>query len=192
MYSPIDVRQCTRCPALVANRKQAIPAEAGARYTEGGVAIMTSAPSKWEDNAGRLFVGKEGKQLDTLLQIAGMSRDEILLMSTVRCAPPKNRLDKHPEARLACDDWTRAELEAYNPSVVLLLGNEPMREVYGKQKNITTTRGNVRGTDEHQWGRRIYVPTFRPSYVVREPSAGSLVVKDFKLANELCRLHRTL
>ena len=180
------IKACTNCPALVAERTHVVPAEVGSNYQYGGLAILAEAPGRDEDRSGRPLVGRAGKLMDSVLEAAGVDRSQLLLMNTVRCRPPSNRLDRHPEALLACNDWTIAELNAYQPRVVLLTGNTPMRRVYGQQSKITAVRGKPRSTsEEFEYGERVWVPTWHPAYCLRNPASMGELLDDLKLALEL-------
>ena len=172
-----DIRACTRCP-LHLECSSPVPAEVGSNYHEGGLAVLTETPG---------LSSKAQAFLDAMLTAAGTSRDQMVVLSTVRCRPADNRLDKHPEALFACNDWLVAELEAYNPKVVVLLGNTPMRKVYGQQAKITAVRGLPRQTGPaFQCGAHCFVPTFNPTYGLRNSASQAVILDDLKLAVELC------
>ena len=70
--------------------------------------------------------------MDRLLRLAGLSRDVLFITNRVRCQPPRNRLDDHPEALLACEHWTVEELKVYNPRVVVVMGKPAIKGVFPK------------------------------------------------------------
>ncbi len=82
-----EVRRCTRCP-LHATRTHAVPGEGP---EEAGVMVVGEAPGRMEDKLGRPFVGPAGKLLDSLLELAGLSRSEVYITNVVKCRPPGNR-----------------------------------------------------------------------------------------------------
>lgn len=171
-----DIRNCTLCPLHQDNTPE--PATVGRNYKPGGLAVLGESPRNYR-KAEELF--------DTLLSAVNLSRDDLLFINSVRCTPPGNRLDRHPEALVACNDWLLTELEAYNPSVVLLTGNTPMRKIYGQQAKITAVRGIPRQTsDSFGYGNRCWIPTFNPGYAVRNPVVQGHILDDLRLAVELC------
>ena len=158
----------------------------GANYQTGGLAIFAEAPGKDEDAQGIPMVGRRGMLLENLLRQSGSNREVALVLDRVRCRPPRNRLGDYPDALSNCDEWTRAELEYYNPSVVVLAGNTSMRAVFGVTANITAVRGTVRATSsDFQYGARLWVPTFHPAAVLRNPELTSDVISDLQLAVSL-------
>lgn len=180
-----DIRNCTRC-TLYDKRLNAVPAEAGSKYTVGGIAIFAEAPGADEDKAGRPMVGRAGKLMDGLLQQAGLSREEVVILNRIRCRPVRNRVQDFPDALLACDEWVKEELNEYNPAVVVLAGNTAMRSVFGAQANITAVRGAARqsGVDYH-YGSRLWIPCFHPAAALRNPQLTTSIVEDLRLAKEM-------
>lgn len=171
-----DIKDCVKCP--LSQSTTPVPAKVGKNYKTGGLAILSEAPRNYP---------RADQLLQSLLSTVGLSLDDVVQLTTVRCAPADNRLDRHPEALVACNDWLLAELDAYAPSVVLLTGNTPMRKVYGQQAKITAVRGKPRQTtDSFGYGGRCWVPTFNPSYGLRNPVMQGRILDDLRLAVELC------
>ena len=175
-----DIKSCTKCP-LYLTRLNAVPASVGKNYKTGGLMVIAEAPGQDEDKQGVPLVGRAGTLFNAVLSGAMMSRDDIVVTNRVRCRPPRNRLDDHPEALLQCDEWTQKELAEYQPSVVVLMGNTAMRMAYGATAKITATRGKPRKTKGI-----VFVPTWHPSAVLRNGGTGSSMyaqsVSDFQLA----------
>ena len=181
----MQIQNCTKC-RLASLRTNAVPAMPGGGYQTGGLAVFAEAPGKDEDANGRPMVGRAGQLLDSLLTQGGSNRVNVLVINRVRCQPPRNRLQDYPDALTNCDEWTRAELEHYNPSVVILAGNTSMRAVFGMTANITAVRGTVRATSESfSYGKRLWVPTFHPAAVLRNSNLTQDVVSDIALAVSL-------
>jgi uracil-DNA glycosylase family 4 len=186
-----QIQSCVKC-SLWNQRTNAVPAEAGSNYKEGGLAIFAEAPGHDEDVLGRPMVGRAGKLLDGLLVAGGLSRSDVLVINRVRCRPPRNRLADAPDAIVACDEWVVKELDVYNPSVVVLTGNTSARLIFGVTTNITAIRGTVRstiGNSKFPYGSRLWVPTWHPSFVLRAGGLNSGMAKqsiaDITLAKEL-------
>ena len=170
------VRNCTLCKLHTERIGNAEPARLGSKYTEGGLAIWSDLPLSTRDT----------NFLSGLLQQAGIDKDSVLWLSRLRCRPPRNRIQDYPDAEVACDEWSKKEIEAYNPSVLVLAGNVAMRGVFGVQANITSVRGAVRATgSQYAYGNRIFCPTFHPSAALRNPELSQTIVDDLRLAKEL-------
>lgn len=164
---------CTRCP-LSLTRNMAVPAEAGKLYRTGGLGILAEAPGAQEDATGRPMVGRAGQLLDRMLEAAGTSRKQVVILNRIRCRPPDNRI-KSPEAiaaLAACDPWLQAELEEYNPTVVLLMGATAMEIVFGANPKVGLLAGTLRATSaDFQYGSRVWLATAHPAAVLRPNGA---------------------
>lgn len=149
---------------------------------------MGEAPGAQEDAVGLPFVGPAGRILAGVLHEAGLSRDQLVILNRVRCRPPRNDIKSHPEAVLACDDWTKAELMEYDPAVVVLVGATAIGSIFGAQAKVGEVRGQVRVTGEDfEYGARTWLATYHPASLLphRRPQNRPLVVADFMLAKEL-------
>ena len=181
-----QIRSCLQCPLgpiRDADGALGAPAEVGTIYTRGGLALMAEAPGKDEAKLGRPFVGKAGKLLDSMCREAGIDRSEVVLLNRVRCRPPGNRLQDHPEALLACDPWLLAELEAYDPRVVVLMGKTAMSLMFGVNPAVGQLAGYMRVTvPDSPYGGRIWVATYHPAAVLRTPGLRGIVVRDLAAA----------
>jgi len=106
-------------------------------------------------------VGRAGELLTEVLNQNGISRSQVYITNVVKCHPPNNRTPTRDEIK-ACSIYLRKEFEAVNPQYVLLLGNTALG-VAG-HSGITKYRGQ-----EINKGGRIYLSTFHPAAVLRNP-----------------------
>jgi uracil-DNA glycosylase family 4 len=101
-----------------------------------------------------------------VLEEAGLSRRDVLLLNRVRCRPPGNKINSKEgiAALAACDPWLQAELELYDPSVVLLMGGTAIGEVFGKKASVGKVRGSARTSGaDYAYGARTWVATAHPA-----------------------------
>lgn len=132
-------------------------------------------------------MGPAGQIFNELLAEAGLKRDELVLLNRVRCRPPENKLSNVPEAVGNCDQWLKEELNAYAPSVVVVMGGTALSAIWGAKAKVGATRGQLRATDEqHGYGARVFIATYHPASLLpyRSPWNRPLVVDDLKLAVE--------
>lgn len=165
----------------------AVPGEVGPRYRKHGIAVMVPAPSQRD---GRLGRSSQDKVLEQLLEAAGIDLGACLRVRRVRCQPPNNRLGDYPDAVFQCDMWSAQELRVYDPAVVIMMGNDALRLVFGEKAYVTYTRGQVRSTsNDHGLGARLWVATFHPNAIAHQGGVagetGRLVVSDLTTAREL-------
>lgn len=177
------------CPLAFKQEPNAkhVPALVGPRYRPGGLALLVEAPGYYEAKEGRPLVGGPGKLLDEMLPLAGLSRDDLLITSSVRCRPPNNRIQDYPEAVVACGHWTEQEFGAYDPRVVVLMGRTALRQIFGAEATVASTRGMLTATPtKHAWGHRILMATYNPAAagyaggVTSEP--GQFIIRDLAAA----------
>ena len=97
------------------------------------IMFIGEAPGKEEATCGRPFVGKAGKQLDEMLEAAGIARKDVFVTNAVKYRPYKtsksgsvsNRTPSLEEAREGLP-LLRAEIELVNPKIIATLGNIPL------------------------------------------------------------------
>jgi len=150
-------RTCTACPELAATRTQVVVGQLppGARLL-----VMGEAPGATEDETGRPFVGRSGQLLDALLAEAGLPRQHVAVLNTVKCRPPGNRLPTRSESA-SCRPWATRQLVLAAPAVVVALGLSATRWFLGP-----TTLRAVRGRLHDVQGVRV-LPTYHPAAALR-------------------------
>ncbi len=97
--------------------------------------LIGEAPGAEETKQRRPFVGRAGKQLDELIAIFGVSREELYISNTVKYRPvirsltsARNRTPL-PKELAAALPLLRREIELIGPRVILTLGNTPLKAV---------------------------------------------------------------
>jgi uracil-DNA glycosylase family 4 len=125
---------CTRCD-LHRFRRQIVRARG---VTPCQALFLGIAPGKSENLIGRAFVGPAGKVLNFLLEDLRLDERRVAYYITNCCAcrpcdskTAKNR-DPTPEEILACMPRVHAEINAAQPSKIVLLGVIPAK-YYGKE-----------------------------------------------------------
>ena len=142
------------------------------------VMIIGEAPGENEAATGRVFSGRAGKLLDTLLHEAGLDRDAVYVTNVVKCRPPDNRRPDRVEFE-ACRMYLEREARACNPRWVLLLGNAALQAV-ARKSGITKQRGVRLKVKDPVWANRQVMATFHPAYILRNPGQHSTLAEDVK------------
>ena len=140
------VQDCHGCDLY----RDATQAVFGLGAAHAALMAVGEQPGDREDVEGEPFVGPAGRLLDEAFEAAGLDREAIYLTNAVkhfRFTRPrgKQRIHKSP-ARwqvAACGPWLLAELEAVQPSVVVLLGATAGQAVYGPSFRVTASRGTA-------------------------------------------------
>ena len=99
------------------------------------VVLIGEAPGKDEVKQGRPFVGKAGQMLSSFLNDAGIPREELYITNTIKFRLSKqgaregnlvNRPATKKEILFSCD-CLKKEIEIIKPSIVVTMGNVPLR-----------------------------------------------------------------
>ena len=157
---------CTRC-GLAAGRTQVV---FGSGDPHAGLMFVGEGPGAEEDRQGVPFVGRSGQLLDRLLrEEVGLDRSQVRVTNTVLCRPPGNR-DPEEDELQACAPWLDAQLDLIQPAVVVTLGNFAARRLLNTSLGVTKLRGR-----EHEWRGTVLIPTFHPSFILRNGGGDYLV-----------------
>ena len=133
------VRDCERCPDLVASRSRIVN---GVGPDDADLVFLGEAPGANEDERGEPFVGRSGSVLDDALGEAGVLREEVRITNCVRCRPPENR-DPTTEELANCRGYLDGEIETVDPTLVVTLGKVPSEHLMGRSVAITKEAGDV-------------------------------------------------
>jgi uracil-DNA glycosylase family 4 len=150
--------------------------------------IVGEAPGEQEDDLNRPFVGQAGEYLrDDLLVPAGIPESKVRFTNAVRCHPKQNKTPSAGAIR-KCRQYLEAEIRRINPIVIVGMGNVPLasllhffyskgvedgasKKTEAKVGGITKWQGKTIWLQEFQcW----FIPTFHPSYCMRNERGGSL------------------
>ncbi len=165
---------CRRCQ-LHKTRTQIV---FGVGDVNADLMFVGEAPGEDEDALGLPFVGRAGALLSKIILAIGLSRDQVYVANILKCRPPHNR-DPEAEEVLQCSPFLRKQIEAVRPLVLVGLGRYASLELLQTTTPITRLRGN--------WGEFHGVPlmpTFHPSYLLRNPSAKRHVWEDMKAVRD--------
>lgn len=159
---------CKLCPT----RQRTVPGE-GAAAPE--VVFVGEGPGADEDASGRPFVGAAGQLLDRMIRAMGFARSDVFICNVVKCRPPGNR-NPEPDEVAACMPFLEAQLGVLRPKVICTLGNVPLKALMGPETpGITRMRGQ-----RLAWRGTPLIPTFHPSYLLRNEEAKKPAWDDLK------------
>ncbi len=161
---------CKRC-ALGAARNNLVFGEGN---PSAELMFIDEGPGADEDALGRPFVGAAGQLLDKMIDAMGFSRSEVYIANIVKCRPPRNRVPL-PDEVSACIGCLKRQIGLVSPKCIVLLGATAARNLLNTASGITRLRGNWMS-----YGDIPAMPTFHPSYLLRDPSAKPLAWSDLK------------
>jgi len=173
-----DLGDCRRCPLFKGRRHLVF----GSGHPDAELVFVGEAPGRDEDLQGEPFVGRAGELLTKIIAAMGLSRKEIYICNVLKCRPPGNR-DPDPLEIEKCWPFLERQLEILQPRVICALGSFAARTLLGTEERISLLRGRIwdfRGTP--------LIPTYHPSYLLRNPQAKRDVWQDIQKVMEILGL----
>ena len=172
-----DLGNCTRC-GLAGTRRNIV---FGTGSSDADLMFVGEAPGADEDIQGLPFVGRAGQLLTRIIQAIDLQREQVYIANILKCRPPQNR-DPQPDEVESCEPFLFRQIETIGPLIVVALGK------YAAQTLLRTNTpiSRLRGTFVEFRGIQL-MPTFHPSYLLRNPSAKREVWEDMKKVRDELR-----
>lgn len=137
--------------------------------------LVGEAPGAEETKLSRAFVGKAGRQLDELLQVAGIPRDEVYITNAVKYRPVtvsarsmRNRTPGREEIQSSLP-LLREELLLLRPRCIATLGNVPLFAVlslFGQHKKVIgDAHGCALSAAMGEWNTTLF-PLYHPASTI--------------------------
>jgi len=161
---------CHLCP-LSKTRKNVVFGEGN---PNAEIMFVGEGPGEMEDNTARPFVGRAGQLLTKIIEnVLEIKREDVYIANIVKCRPPSNRVPTQEEANL-CKPYLLKQIEIINPSIIVSLGATSYRYLTGDFNGaISKVRGEL-----FDMGNAKLIPTYHPSYLLRNPSAKKAMFLD--------------
>ncbi len=126
--------------------------------------FVGEGPGAEEDETGRPFVGDSGQLLDKMIIAMKLTREEVYIANIVKCRPPSNRNPFADEAS-SCIGYLQTQIDIVKPDYIVCLGSVATKSLIQNDTAISKLRGNWQN-----WRGYKVMPTYHPSYLLREPS----------------------
>ncbi|WP_333803826.1 uracil-DNA glycosylase [Sulfurospirillum sp.] len=165
-----SVAQCHLC-ALAKSRKNVI---FGAGNLKAKVMFIGDNPGVSEDETGMLFTGKSGELLANMIEkVLLIPKEEVYVTTILKCKTPDNRVPT-PEEVACCKPYVMQQIQTIRPQIIVALGSTSFHHLTGEYDTpIDKIRGSVLN-----FGEAKLIPTFHPSFLLRNPSAKKEVFAD--------------
>jgi len=138
--------------------------------------LIGEGPGEMEDKTGRPFVGRAGALLTKIIEnVLNLKREDLYIANIVKCRPPNNRVPTIEEAK-TCKPYLLKQIEIINPEILVCLGKTAFMYLLDSDMPISKVRGQI-----FEFKGKKVIPTFHPSYLLRNPSAKKESFKDFLL-----------
>jgi len=153
---------CKKCKNIVV----------GKGNLKADILFVGEAPGRNEDEQGLPFVGAAGKNLDKLLERAGLSLEDIYVTNILKCRPPENR-EPLPDEIKAHTPWLMKQIREMKPKVICSLGNHATKfflakcnpDEMNKQLGITKVHGKVKIIEIDGMEIKL-IPLFHPAAII--------------------------
>jgi DNA polymerase len=170
------VEQCHLCDLAKSRHKVVF----GEGDPHARLMFVGEGPGATEDSTGRPFVGRAGELLTRMIEnVLHLRRDQVYIANIVKCRPPGNRVPSPTEA-FTCRPYLLKQIEIIRPKIIMTLGATAYRYLTNDETPISRIRGHILRTPDYT-----LVPTFHPSYLLRNPSAKKQAWDDLLKVKEL-------
>lgn len=159
--------ECRGCPLW----RHADHAVFGEGPPDAELVLVGEQPGDREDREGRPFVGPAGRELNRILEEAGIDRRSVYLTNAVKHfkyrESGKRRLHDTPNRNevKACRPWLDRELQLIEPRALVALGATAARELFGTGVRVTADHGHPVESDLAGFA----TVTWHPSAAIRPP-----------------------
>lgn len=140
------------------------------------IIFVGEAPGAQEDLEGRPFVGRSGRLLNKLLELANVGREDVFITNIVKCRPPNNR-KPFPAETANGRDLLLAQIEIIQPTIICTLGASALEGITGRPAQITKTRGTLL-----EFNNLLLLPTYHPAFILRNPQELKTLAQDIIFA----------
>ena len=141
--------------------------------TDADLMFIGEAPGASEDSAGKAFAGRAGELLTKMIEnVLHIPRQSVYIANIVKCKPPQNRAPNSKEA-LTCRPYLLKQIELIKPKLIVALGATAYYYLSNDDTPISKIRGHLLTNKDYT-----IIPTYHPSYLLRNPSAKKEVFED--------------
>lgn len=184
LYAPYI--KCTECPLGKLGRTNVV---FGDGNPDAQLMFIGEAPGQDEDRQGRPFVGRSGKLLTKILELAEIKRPDVFISNVVKCRPPNNRKPMEKEASICTNLLLFNQIKIIRPQVICTLGASALQ---GLLNNYEIKISQVRGKPivTQILPNIIIMPTFHPAYILRNPKEMQAMFDDILKAKNLLKYQK--
>ncbi len=171
------VFNCHVC-TISKNRKNVVFGEGN---KNASLMFIGEAPGANEDETGRPFVGRAGMLLTKIIEkVLELKREDVYISNIIKCRPSNNRVPTMEEVT-ACKPYLLEQISSIKPKIIVALGSTSYHHLTGEYDlPISRVRGEVL-----EFGDAKLIPTYHPSFLLRNPSAKKDVFADMLKVKKL-------
>jgi len=133
----------------------------------GGIFIIGESPGYYENKHGVPLIGKSGDVINSLLNMIGLSRQDVYVTNVTKCQPIKTPTAIEVKN---CSNYLKYELWVGKPRIIVLLGNLAIKSYFGSSADIKGLR------ERPVWnGNSLVYSLYHPSFILRNNDKMGLV-----------------
>jgi uracil-DNA glycosylase family 4 len=114
-----------------------------------------------------------------MIKAIHLKRSDVYIANVVKCRPPENRNPLDDECQ-ACLDFLRWQVKLINPKIIVCLGAVSSKKLIDENFKISLQRGQF-----VRKGNFYFMPTYHPSYLLRNQASKKEAWEDFKKVSEM-------
>ena len=111
--------------------------------------------------------------LERLLEVAGLTRNDVYITSCVKCRPPGNRTPRTLELDTCQENWLDQQIPLVDPKLIVLLGKVAISQLLGEEGSLRDLHGQTVERDG-----RLYLMTYHPAAAFRVPETKEIMKQD--------------
>ena len=169
-----EIGDCQRCK-LSRGRTHIV---FGVGNPKADLMFVGEAPGADEDAQGIPFVGRAGQLLTRIIEAIELDRERVYIANILKCRPPGNR-DPEPDEVETCEGFLFQQIRTVRPKIIVALGRYAAQTLLRTNTPISRLRGKF-----VDFQGCFLIPTFHPSYLLRNPRAKREVWEDMKAVRE--------
>lgn len=150
------------------------------------IVFLAEAFGRNEALRGVALVGDAGKKFDGLLEFTGLTRDEVIVMNSMRCYQPGNPTPTKAELD-ACFIHVLKDIQKIKPKLVVAMGGSALYQAVGLE-GVETYVGKL------VWSDKIKCKVFvvnHPAAIIYDKSKQARLERHFKLIPSMVRAELT-
>jgi len=143
------------------------------------IMFIGEAPGREEDIQGKVFIGRSGDILTKMIEnVLNLKREDVYITNILKCHPPQNRNPEFSEVE-SCKAYFLKQIEIVNPEIIVTLGSIAFKYLLNDDTPISKIRGKM-----FKFKGIKVIPTFHPSYLLRNPIKKRDTMADLKFIKE--------
>ena len=152
------------------------------------IMFIGEAPGKNEAETGRPFCGAAGHVLTELINVIGLTRDQVYITNIVKDRPPENRDPTGAEIELYAP-FLDKQISVIKPKVIATLGRFSMAYLLNrynaeeKDQTISRLHGSVISIKE-AFNHVYLVPLYHPAVALYNANQMTTLKKDFEVLKQ--------